>query len=248
MFDMHSHILPSVDDGAEFFEEALEMVDIAVQNGTTSLVLTPHYIRQKDHHGLSVTDLSRAYMVFSKEISAEFLSLSLYFGAENFISNLLEQQIAERDLITLNDTRYLLIEFDFAEQSGFIQRAVQQLLDAGYRPIIAHPERYECLYRNSSLLQTLVKKGCLFQINAGSPFGMYGTAAEALSYWMLQHRLVHCVGSDAHSPYYRTPNMSDVRAFVSLHFSKEYSKQIFLSNPERILKGEAIVIEEDADL
>lgn len=245
MIDTHNHILPGVDDGAEFFEEAKEMIEMGMQNGTTAFVLTPHFIRHRDGSGFATEELYDRFALFSSKIRDLFPTVKLFFGAENFVSDRFFHQIQERDFIPLNQTRYVLIEFDFYEQAFFAEHMVTELVKAGYRPILAHPERYHFLHRDPSLFAVLRERGCLFQMNAGSPFGVYGPQAEELSYWMLRKQMADCVGSDAHSPYHRTPDMSKLAALLSMQFSQKYEKRLMEINPERILAGQDWVQQEE---
>lgn len=245
MRDMHCHILPGVDDGAEFYEEAKEMVDIAQQNGTVSLTLTPHFVYGNAAQAIAKEELRERFDIFKHKISGVYPDMELFFGAENYMSDRLDEQIRTHNVIPLNDTDYVLIEFDFEEQIFFAERSVEKLLDAGYRPIIAHPERYGFFYQNTERLNWFIERGCLFQMNAGSPLGTYGQRAEQLSYWMLNNGQIHCIGSDAHSPYQRTPDLSSLHAFISMHFSRDYKSKLFWDNPESILAGKDLQKEED---
>lgn len=245
MVDMHSHILPGVDDGAEFYDESHQMLDIAVQNGTEMLVLTPHYTIASTPREISAEELNERFEIFSQKAARDFPNLSLMFGAELFISESMLRQPFEKCLVPINNTSYVLIEFDFHEQAYIAEYALEKIIAAGYRPIVAHPERYRMFYRDVNLCEKFIQKGCLFQMNAGSPFGQYGSQAEEFSYWMLRREYVHCVGSDAHSPYQRTPDMSQSYAFVSMHFSQKYCHQIFKENPRIILSNDIIKISEE---
>ena len=124
----------------------------------------------------------------------------------------------EGRLLTINGGRYLLIEFGFHEDPLRIERLLDELLAAGYWPVVAHPERYYGLQRMPNYLYDWVNRGVVLQVNKGSLFGRFGRGAQALAEAMLTHGLVGCIASDAHRPDVRTPELLSAWDNLAEHF------------------------------
>ena len=239
--DLHTHILPAVDDGAEDVSEAIQMLQIAAANGTTDIVLTPHYLaRGMRSTQMSKADLERMFGLFKEVAAQNFPKLNLYMGAEVFGVNNIEEVIADGQLITLNNTEYCLVEFGFHDH---LQRALG-VLDArardGYKPIVAHPERYEFIQDQPRDVFRMLDKGALLQVNHTSLEGLSGIEAQDVAMLLIENNLAMCISSDAHSTFQRTPDLSEAYEFISSTFSPEYAEDLFFNNPKAILKGKRV--------
>lgn len=204
MIDIHTHILPLIDDGAQSLDQALEMLSIASMGKTKSIILTPHCnVRHKfeNYYGES---LKKQFNYFKKK-AASFFSLELFLGMEVYATDHIVTLINKGKIITLNHSRYLLIEFPFSSHPRWATNILSQISALGITPIIAHPERYPFIASQPDILYDWVSCGSLVQINRSSLFGKFGTAVKHLSLQLLEHNLVHFVASDCHSHIYRTP-------------------------------------------
>lgn len=197
MYDIHSHILPGVDDGPSDIEESVRMACMAEQAGMDGIVCTPHYIEGRyDYgasHNLALLDSLRRLLV------QRGINIKLFAGNEVFftydIINLLERQ----EIATINNSRYLLIEMPVYCKPVFMDDIIFKLRLKGLVPIVAHPERYEWIMNNSENLADLIRKGCLAQLNMSSINGFYGKSVKKASKMLLKEGLIHLLGSDSHS-------------------------------------------------
>ena len=149
----------------------------------------------------------------------------------------LPELLADRKIITLNGSRYLLMEFDFQEDPGFAGWILGKVAELGVVPVIAHAERYEFVQENLGLVYQWYRKGYGVQINKGSFAGRFGRAAQRAAYELLDHNLVSAVASDAHGTYARTPWMRDVWQELLEEYPADYLRVLFDENPERICRN-----------
>lgn len=238
MVDLHTHILPGVDDGADNFNEAMEMLDIAASNGTSHIVLTPHYLTRYDNFArLKKNDILSRFETFKETAAAQYPGLKLYSGAELFAVSNIDDVIEDDQIIPINETKYVLTEFGFEDRLSRTTNVVSALISHGYVPILAHPERYRFIQRNPRDIVKFLEMGCLIQINTTSLSGYSGRLAQDVALSFLENNLVTAVASDSHSMYQRVPNLSEAYAFVSSNFSNAYAEDIFYNNPLAIING-----------
>ncbi len=235
MYDLHCHLLPNLDDGAQSDQEALHMAQVAVAAGTKEIVCTPHcstddlMLPLRLHRIIVQTARMNALLARMK------LPLQLHPGMELLCVDSPEEILAEGDFLTLAFSRYLLIEFPFDIRSAAILDAAEAVYQAGLCPVLAHPERYFCVQWTPELISSWVERGWLIQINRGSITGGFGPEARTTARWILRRRLAHLVASDAHSPKARTPDLSRGYQWVERHCSEDYAEQLFRINPKRML-------------
>jgi protein-tyrosine phosphatase len=168
------------------------------------------------------------------------LRLRLCSGMEIFGTRDTAQLLREGKLLTLNRSQYPLIEFDFHSDGYWETQILADVLQAGYRPVVAHPERYGFVQHAPELLNRWVEMGCLLQINKGSLLGRFGTICRDFSLELVDRGFAAVVASDAHSTYSRTPWMAEVRTLLELEFAPEAARYLLLDNPRRILKNETV--------
>lgn len=238
MVDIHSHIIPGIDDGAASETEAAVMLRLAVESGTKAIVATPHYYnRWQCTVASSRKMMDERFKKFREFIEASELGITVYQGAELFGVNNISELARRHEIIPLNGSRYVLVEFDFDDDFARVRYCTSQLISAGFVPVIAHPERYSFLQKEPQNIYWFLEKSCLLQINKGSPVGRYGAEAMNYSRWLLENRFVHTVASDCHSPFRRTADMSKTHEWVALHFGLDYACEIFEKNPLTILNN-----------
>ncbi len=236
--DIHTHILPMVDDGPDELGEAMEMLEIAVRNGTSHIVLTPHYLTDDDRSkDLSKSQLEEKFEEFKKVALEEGCEISLYFGAEVHVTKEIDSIIEKNEIITINNTKYVLLEFDFSEESDRALEITKKILNAGYLPIIAHPERYKFVKNDPALIIPFVQEGAILQINSSSILGENGAASQEAALTIINSELASIVASDSHGVFYRSPDLSEAYAFVSSIFSRRSSELLFFENPRLVLEG-----------
>ena len=215
MIDLHGHYLPGVDDGAGDEEASLAMLRLAAADGIGTVVVTPHACSAMCTYK-ELDALRRAREKFRKSVDEETLGLKTVNGAEvYFTSDLLSILKDNRDLLTINNGSYFLLEFPsdyvYAHSKEFIFKVMTEDLI----PVISHAERNQEIQRSPAVLRELVKAGALCQVNAGSFRGDFGGQARSCAYELLRDNLVHVIASDAHDLDRRRPELSFVRPLLT---------------------------------
>lgn len=234
MIDLHSHILPGMDDGARDLEESLRMADLAVRSGVTAMVATPHCA------GDRTAEVRESLAYLRAGLKSVGIPLRVYAGMEIFGSDRTAAMLQQGKLLTLAGSRYPLIEFAFESDGERETEVLQSVLQAGYIPLVAHPERYRYVQENPELINLWKRMGCLFQVNRGSLLGRFGPGARAMAMELTGRGFATVVASDAHSSSMRTPWMGDIWAEISRWFSPDAAIWLLRDNPRRILKDEPI--------
>ncbi|MBQ8182683.1 MAG: hypothetical protein IJ025_02135 [Clostridia bacterium] len=240
MIDIHSHILYGVDDGADTLFETLEMAEIACENGTRVIAVTPHCNLSDDKRNFWNEGLKDRFLEVKDAVKKAGLPLQLLPGQEIFGKGEIVKHLKTGELITLNGSRYPLIEFPFNERSENVFKKLQAVIAEGFVPVVAHPERYGFVSENFDSLLKLKKMGCLLQVNTGSIDGVFGHTAKNMAIKMLNHHTVDVVASDAHSPFMRSPNLGDAHEYLCENYSTEFAERLLLKNPRAILENKTI--------
>lgn len=240
MVDIHSHILPDVDDGSGSMEESVNMARLAVDSGVDAIVATPHF------RGIPV-ELEKISLIVNqgnrlvRELVRENIPLELYPGAE--ILCLPETPLlgARGALPTLGNTRYLLTEFYFDESGDTMDDILSRLAGQGYSPVVAHPERYRAVARDPRLVRRWFDRGYVLQLNKGSVGGAFGERAQRTALGMLRSGMAHLFASDAHGADYRTPHMGAIRQWAEKNLDQDYARILLEENPRRVIAGQPMV-------
>lgn len=235
MIDIHSHILPMVDDGSRSVEDSLMMLINAYEDGTDEIVLTPHLAYEYGFEN-PYSYIKNLFEDFQNIVKQEHIPIQLYLGTEFLMSSpdvFLEHL---EDITHMNQTQYILMEFFFDVDQKTILDAIDVVTANHLIPIIAHPERYETVQVSSHLPQDMINHGALLQMNKGSVFGGYGSMARDIALEMLEAHQYHFVGSDAHGLQRRTSLMYDAYCFVRDYYGRDYANQIFKENAKKMLK------------
>lgn len=229
--DVHSHILPGMDDGARDISQALEMLRIAREEDIGTMYATPHFMPGKgcpDRDGIrkALENLRRA-------AEAEGLQLSLRCGAEYYFRQEVLELMETDGIVPLEGTDCVLTEFGPCEEGKYIRRAVCGILDRGYIPVIAHVERYAALMKKGyEDIREMRRMGALIQINAGSVTGDYGGRAKRDTRMLLREGLGDLLGTDAHSHGKRAPRIQKCADYLYRKLDRGYA--------ERLLFGSAL--------
>lgn len=236
MFDIHTHILPMLDDGAQSVEEALEMLIMAYEDGIDDILLTPHMAL---HYGFNnpKSKITNYYKDLKRIVKAEHIPIEIHLGMELLYTNKKDFEKIKNEIVTLNHSKFLLCEFYFDCEKETMIEAVQVLKENGYIPVIAHPERYECIQRNVNLALWLKKQSAYLQMNAGSLTGFYGRRAQQSVYQLLDENLIDFVGSDAHDYKYRKPLLKEGFDIIANEYGIKRAEKLFYKNAYDLLKG-----------
>lgn len=241
MIDIHAHILPGLDDGAEDMYETLEMAKMAVDSGLTAVVATPHCNIPGMYDNYFGKEYVHTFRRTQQRLEEEGIPLTLCMGMEVFVTPDVNKLAAEKKIITLNGSRYMLVEFDFGEEAGYVQEMLEKIKACGIYPIIAHPERYGLVQKRPELVYQWCKQGYLVQVNKGSLLGRFGRRAQATARKLLSHNLVTTIASDAHGFFERTPWMLEVYDKLSGKYPEKYLKVLFEENPKRICQNQPTI-------
>lgn len=237
MIDIHTHILPGVDDGAVDIYDSIDMAALAYESGTKVIVATPHC----NIPGVYSNYFSKQYCdIFqrTKEIlKREVPGITLLAGMEVFTTEALPRLLTDGKIFPINRTRYILMEFDFGENPDFADDILSKVQEINAKPVIAHAERYEFVQDDPEIAYQWKKKGYEIQINKGSFLGKFGEHARQTAFELLNHNLVTAIASDAHSPVQRTTCMADAYDYLSEEYPAEYLDTLFQTNPQRICNG-----------
>ena len=240
MIDIHCHIMPGFDDGAASLNDALKMARIAVSSGVRGIAVTPHFPGNRESLA-SLNRMVQQYKARKQAVKNAGIPLQLCLGAEILCLPETVDMARSKQLPTLGNTNYLLTEFYFDESYAQMDTRLAALADCGYRPVIAHPERYEAVQRDPRILEDWFRKGYVIQLNKGSILGAFGAKPERTATLALQYGLAHVIASDAHSPHRRTTDMGQVRDVVRRQFGPEYAALLLAKNRARLVRGEAMV-------
>lgn len=236
--DIHTHILPGVDDGAKDKDISMEMLRMAWKDGIRRIVLTPH--NKPSRRNVSFKTIQKLSEQLLEEARQEGMEFTFCPGNEIYYRSDMIGDLEEGRACTMADTSYVLVEFNPMDDFDYIRNGIYQVLAAGYRPIIAHVERYSCMLSKLSRVEELKNMGCYIQVNAGSIMGQYGFSVKQMTKKILKQQLIHFVASDAHDTNKRAPRLSDCAKYVAKKFGESYSDKIFLENPDKMLNDEYI--------
>lgn len=236
-FDIHSHILPQMDDGAESMEEALKMLAIAFREGITHIIATPHY--KSGRFSADSGKLQDALSQLQLAAREHDIPVTLYAGNEIYYNSELEGKLQSGALCTMNRTQYVLIEFSPFDGYIYIRNAVEDVLGMGYIPILAHVERYQCMCKDILCVEELKTMGCEIQVNAGSVTGDNGRKVKGFIKRLLKEELVDYIGTDSHNTGGRKPAMQKCAAYLYKKCERAYADALLYGNArERLWKPE----------
>lgn len=244
MNDIHVHILPGVDDGARNMETALAMAALAAESGVRAIVATPHSNLSAERPNYWGPALQGRFAAFQQALRDAEIPVTLFPGMEIFGTPQVPELLRQGKLISLASSRYVLVEFPFRDYGQQATRILEDVAAAGYRPVVAHPERYRYVQSSPALLNRWVELGCLLQVNKGSLLGRFGRREELLSLALVERGFAAFVASDAHSDVVRTTWMTEVRELLREEFSPQLAQLLLESRAGQLLEDRDIQMEE----
>lgn len=232
--DIHNHILPLVDDGADSVVEALKMLKMQEKDGVTNVILTPHY--RKGMFETPAEEVQRKFYKFKEFVEKKGIHVQLYLGRECYGDTDLTKTIQKNPSFCMSGTRYILVEFSHYYEFQKIRNSVYELVSEGYNPILAHIERYACLTKQSEHIEELIEMGAYMQVNAATVLGKMGFSQKRFCRKLLQEHLIHFIASDAHDLQKRKPNLLECKKYVEKKAGVDYANEIFIENPQLLLE------------
>lgn len=233
MIDLHSHILPGLDDGSPNLAESLEMAKLAVADGTTHMACTPHVVPGMYHNGTK--NISRSVQLLEQALRRADISLALYVGADVHIAPDLPDQLALGNVPTLNGSRYFLFEPPHHVLPPRLEELALRLINAGFVPILTHPERLTWIQANYDVIERLNTVGCLIQLTADSIVGAFGRTALYYSEKLIDEGRVDIIASDAHGATRRRPGLSQAVVAAAKRCGEDEVYKMVVRRPSDIL-------------
>jgi protein-tyrosine phosphatase len=235
VFDIHCHILPEVDDGPKSWDVAVEMCRMAVADGITHMVATPHANDRYAYDRLYLQGLLDQLQEKVGDSPHLSLGCDLHLSYEN-----LERVLADPHLYTIGETNYLLVELSNFSVPIQIGECFTRLGDRGLTAILTHPERNPLLQQSPQRVLEWVEQGCLVQVTASALTGFWGERPEIIARWLLDRSAIHFLATDAHDVKRRMPILSQGRDIAAEIAGVEYAEALVQANPAAVVKGEPI--------
>jgi len=233
--DIHCHVLPGLDDGPRILEVSEQMCALARASGTAAIVATPHA-----NHRFAFDPVKTAEQLarLGEKVNG---SLRLFTGCEVEMSmETMPAALRNPAAYSLAGSRYLLLELMPTGIPPNLEGVFSRLLDRGFVPVLAHPERNVQLQKRPDKVGAWVERGCLTQLTADSLTGRMGRRAQAAAVELIQHRIVHFVASDAHDPVHRPPRLVDGYRIVGEMFGSALANLLFIENPRAVVQNQVI--------
>ena len=237
MTDIHTHVLPGVDDGAQDLEDSLAMLRMAAAAGTTDIVATSH--SDPDY----IFDPCVAEEKVAQLQSAIGDTIRVHYGCEMHLTlENIENVLRSPEEYSICHKGYLLVEFSNFVVPKSTSEILGRMLDRGLRPIIAHPERNPILRSKMEEVENWVSLGCSLQVTGQSLLGRFGKSARKSSLELMSRGLVHFLASDAHDLLHRPPVLDEVRKHVEENFDAEIARMLLVENPQAVVQGLAVAL------
>lgn len=233
MIDIHTHLLFGVDDGPNTIEESVMMLKQAKAQGIDAMILTPHY-----RHGMFSYPKDRIEEHFIEIYKmAREIGIELFLGTEQHINSMTIEYLENGRCHTMAGSNYVLAEYKPETDYGYIMASVQDLLRHGYIPIVAHIERYMCMYEDLEQVEHLQQVGAMIQVNANAILGLDGFKIKGFTKKLLKYGYVDFVGSDSHDLKKRANNMGKCRDYLYKKYDESYVDRIIEGNARKILEA-----------
>jgi protein-tyrosine phosphatase len=234
--DIHNHLLPAVDDGAVSLDQTRRMLQIAYEEGIHLIIATPHY-------GAGCCNMDKEILLRKLELVQKEAGLidpgfEIELGNEVFYSEDITEHLRQKKAMTLAGTRYVLVEFAKADDYQTIRTGIHRLLMYGYLPVLAHVERYHCLYENYEGIYELIRLGAYMQMNISSIIP--GKHGSGFCRRLLEYDLIQLMGTDSHSDFIRAPKIKDGIRIIRKKFGVEVLNRLMFENPVKLLKNQYI--------
>ncbi|MDE2385235.1 MAG: capsular biosynthesis protein [Alphaproteobacteria bacterium] len=236
MIDLHSHILPGVDDGARDVETSLEMARMAVADGIRVMACTPHFM--PGLYDNTAPDIFARVQRLQADLDGAAIPLFLVTGCDAHIRVDFLEGLRNNQILRLNDSRYVLFEPPHNIVPQRMEDLLFNLVTSGFVPILTHPERLKWIESNFALIESLFNQGVWMQITAGSLTGRFGKRPKYWADRMLAEGMVHILATDAHNTRSRPPLLSEARQVAAAALGLDEAENLVLRRPALVLDNE----------
>lgn len=236
--DIHTHILPSVDDGAQTMEEAMELLKLEYENEVRFLLFTPHYVPRSDpmKNQENAEKTKAIFEQVKEECKGFFPDMEVYLGNELYYKSNILQELDEGRANTLGNSHYILTEFSTGISFLEMKKAVQQYLLKGYQPILAHVERYQCLYRNFDRMEELKNMGSFMQMNTENFLEGFFSRNKKFCTKAVAEGYIDFLGTDCHNLSVRKPAMKKAVDYLGKRVDEDILDALLHKNPRMLLR------------
>ena len=232
--DIHSHLIPQFDDGPKGYQESLDMLKQAVDQGITDVFATSHFNEWIPE--TAEAEYFEKLSVLREKTAEEKLPITIHSGAEIFYHQYVENTVKNSRVTTLgNWGQYVLLEFPMFQMPDGAEEVLFRLVAEKYIPIVAHPERYVKIIEQPRRILNFIRYGGLLQVNGGSIIGIFGKEIQKLTMQLLEQELVHFIASDSHSPKSRQFILKPVYEFLQDKISGDYLEKLLYVHPQMII-------------
>jgi protein-tyrosine phosphatase len=236
MIDIHAHLLPGIDDGPSDWSESLAMIEAGYRDGIRGAVCTSHVLNRLDEK--MDAKLTEAFGHLQGLVREKQMRMELWLGSELHVNASFNPGC--RTASIAGNGKYYLLELPLNGIPNDVDDRMFQFTLQGYKPVLAHPERNSVIVQHPETAYSLVQRGVLMQMNAGSLTGQFGRGIRKRAEEMLDHNLVHFVGSDCHNPKGRPMALHKAYKIVALRRGKEAAEKLFLDNPRNAIRGDEV--------
>ncbi|UCF65549.1 MAG: hypothetical protein JSW33_06870 [bacterium] len=232
--DIHSHLIPQFDDGPKNFQESLDMLRQAVDQGITQVFATSHFNEWIPRE--VETEYFKKLNQLRKKAERANLPITIHSGSEIFYHQYVEKTVKKSKVTTLgNWGQYILLEFPMFQMPDGAEEVLFKLAADKYIPIVAHPERYVKIVERPRRILNFIRFGGLLQVNGGSILGHFGKDIQKVALQLLERELVHFIASDAHSPRVRQYVLKPVYEFLQNKISEDYLNKVLFVHQKMII-------------
>lgn len=233
LVDLHCHVIPYVDDGAVNEEEASAILRLQAEQGVKVICCTPHL--RKGMFETPDDEIIRQFRALKQRAKADGQEIIFALSREYHADALFEEKLEKKEIICMGAGRYILTEFSHAHSYRQIQGTIDLITASGYRPLIAHIERYPALMGDEDRVIELREMGARIQVNAGSVLGRGSSKEQAWTKKLLKYRLADVIASDAHGTDFRPPELLKCAEYIEKKYGETYADRLFHTNPLKIL-------------
>ena len=238
MIDIHSHILPNIDDGSRSIDETFNMIKEAKSVGFDAIVSTSHYM--EGYYETNVPEREVWIKAIKENLQTKNIDINLFIGNEIYMSENIIKLLEERKASTMNDTSYVLFELPLNIEPLNLYDIIYEIEQYKLVPILAHPERYSFVQREPELVYDLVEKGVLMQANYGSIIGQYGKKAQMTVKKFFEGNMVHMLGTDAHRQNTIYPKIPQILSELNALIGEEKLEELTTTNQSLVIHNKRI--------
>lgn len=236
--DLHSHILPGLDDGARDVEESKAMLIQAWEEGIREIIVTPHFFASKK--SAPKERILESISVLEEAMTELGFFIKLYPGNELYYRSEAEELVEQGMVNTMAGSHYVLVEFDPMTEYSYLRNGILKLVSYGYTPILAHTERYECLFKNKEKLKRVKEHGALIQVNSATlTKGMFDEMGKRGRY-LMKKELLDFISSDSHSMGKRSPKLKEAAQVLVKKLGEKKAEKILFANPRAVIEDRSI--------